>query len=361
MIDPWFIDQISIITDERAHLATKSTDHDERARMAAGQADSVSPTRSLRTSGRRARPTCERRGSRPGVRPTFKTVDTCGAEFAAETPYHYSTWEDEDEVRPSTRQKVMILGSGPNRIGQGIEFDYCCVHASFALRDAGFETIMVNCNPETVSTDYDTSDRLYFEPITFEDVANIIDAEQPMGIIVGLGGQTPLKLAGQLPAELVKGTSAASIDLAEDRERWNALCARLEIPQPAGGTAQHARRRRSASSSVSDIRCWCGLPTCSAAARWRSSTTTRPSPRTMNELSRFGTLGHRGWAFRRTTGARRSLPRRRHRSRCRCRARPHGRSVDRRGDGTRRRSRRAFGRLGVRHPAAAPVGRHDRR
>ena len=173
-----------------------------------------------------------------GVRPTFKTVDTCGAEFAAETPYHYSTWEDEDEVRPSTRQKVMILGSGPNRIGQGIEFDYCCVHASFALRDAGFETIMVNCNPETVSTDYDTSDRLYFEPITFEDVTNIIEAERPMGIIVGLGGQTPLKLAGQLPPELVKGTSAASIDLAEDRERWNALCARLEIPQPAGGTAR---------------------------------------------------------------------------------------------------------------------------
>jgi carbamoyl-phosphate synthase large subunit len=156
----------------------------------------------------------------------------------------YSTYEQpfvggvvEDEARPSDRKKVVILGGGPNRIGQGIEFDYCCCHAAFALSDAGYETIMVNCNPETVSTDYDTSDRLYFEPITYEDVTNIIEAEQPMGIIVGLGGQTPLKLAGLLPPELVKGTSAASIDLAEDRERWSALCARLEIPQPAGGTA----------------------------------------------------------------------------------------------------------------------------
>jgi carbamoyl-phosphate synthase large subunit len=171
------------------------------------------------------------------VRATFKTVDTCGAEFDADTPYHYSTYEDEDEVRPSTGDKVVILGSGPNRIGQGIEFDYCCVHASFALRDAGYETIMVNCNPETVSTDYDTSDRLYFEPLTYEDVTNVIEAEAPVGVVVSLGGQTPLKLANRLPADLIKGTSPASIDEAEDRERWNALCARLEIPQPAGGTA----------------------------------------------------------------------------------------------------------------------------
>ena len=131
----------------------------------------------------------------------------------------------------------MILGSGPNRIGQGIEFDYCCVHASFALEEAGYETIMVNCNPETVSTDYDTSDRLYFEPLTLEDVLNIIDAEDPAGIIVSLGGQTPLKLASGLPDNLVCGTSPDSIDLAEDRERWNSLCAQLEIPQPPGGTA----------------------------------------------------------------------------------------------------------------------------
>src|SRR5206468_9088685 len=137
-----------------------------------------------------------------GVRPTFKTVDTCGAEFEARTPYHYSTYEDEDEVRPGDKPRILILGSGPNRIGQGIEFDYCCVHASFALRDAGYETVMVNCNPETVSTDYDTSDRLYFEPLTREDVLNVIAAETraaggtPPKVVVSLGGQTPLKLAG---------------------------------------------------------------------------------------------------------------------------------------------------------------------
>ncbi|MFM8847613.1 MAG: carbamoyl-phosphate synthase large subunit, partial [Actinomycetota bacterium] len=178
-----------------------------------------------------------------GVIPTYKTVDTCSAEFAAETPYHYSTYEDENEVRPSDRQRVIILGSGPNRIGQGIEFDYCCVHASFALRDAGFETVMVNCNPETVSTDYDTSDRLYFEPLTKEDVLNVIAAETAAAggrspkVIVSLGGQTPLKLSGQIPTELIAGTSPASIDLAEDREKWNALCTSLSIPQPPGGTA----------------------------------------------------------------------------------------------------------------------------
>ena len=178
-----------------------------------------------------------------GVMPTYKTVDTCAAEFAAETPYHYSAWEDENEVRPSERPRVVILGSGPNRIGQGIEFDYCCVHASFALRDAGFETVMVNCNPETVSTDYDTSDRLYFEPLTREDVLNVIAAETAAAggvapkVIVSLGGQTPLKLAGLLPREIIAGTSPASIDLAEDREKWSALCHELHIPQPPGGTA----------------------------------------------------------------------------------------------------------------------------
>ena len=181
-----------------------------------------------------------------GVEITYKTVDTCAAEFEAATPYHYGTYEDTCEVAPSGRDKVIILGSGPNRIGQGIEFDYCCVHACFALGEAGFETIMVNCNPETVSTDYDTSDRLYFEPLSTEGVLNVIDAERRsaeqgggrlIGVIVSLGGQTPLKLAGILPPDLVLGTSAESIDSAEDRDRWGAMCARLEIPQPAGGTA----------------------------------------------------------------------------------------------------------------------------
>jgi carbamoyl-phosphate synthase large subunit len=239
-VDPWFLDQISRIVEERAALAVTGlagmTRAEWRRAKRLGFADAQlawlwSTTEAAVRAAREA----------AGVRPTFKTVDTCGAEFEASTPYHYSTYEDEDEVRPGDRRKVMILGSGPNRIGQGVEFDYCCVHTSFALRDAGFETVMVNCNPETVSTDYDSSDRLYFEPLTFEDTSNVIEAERAsgdlVGVIVSMGGQTPLKLSGRLPRELVLGTSPESIDLAEDRERWNALCARLEIPQPAGGTA----------------------------------------------------------------------------------------------------------------------------
>ena len=171
------------------------------------------------------------------VEPTYKMVDTCAAEFSADTPYCYSTWEDETEMVRSRRKKVMILGSGPNRIGQGIEFDYACVHASFALREAGVESIMYNCNPETVSTDYDTSDKLYFEPITLEDVMNVIAIEKPDGIIVSLGGQTPLKLANVLPQELILGTNPKDIDRAEDRKEWNKLCEKLEIPQPLGATA----------------------------------------------------------------------------------------------------------------------------
>ncbi len=169
----------------------------------------------------------------------FKDVDTCGAEFESFTPYLYSTYEQEDEAQPTDKRKIMILGSGPNRIGQGIEFDYCCCHASFALRDAGFETIMVNCNPETVSTDYDTSDRLYFEPLTFEDVMNIVDVEQPEGVIVQFGGQTPLNLAMRLHKAGVPiiGTSPDSIDLAEDRKRFGALLLELGIPQPENGMA----------------------------------------------------------------------------------------------------------------------------
>ncbi len=235
-VDPWFLDQLAMLGEERAHLLDVGFDGMTPRAWRRAKRLGFSDGQLAYLWGM---PEADVRAARiaAGVVPTYKTVDTCAAEFDAETPYHYSSYEDETEVRPSTRPKVMILGSGPNRIGQGIEFDYCCVHASFALRDAGYETIMVNCNPETVSTDYDTSDRLYFEPVTYEDVTNIIDAEEPVGVIVSLGGQTPLKLSGQLPRELVLGTSPESIDLAEDRDRWNALCARLEIPQPAGGTA----------------------------------------------------------------------------------------------------------------------------
>jgi carbamoyl-phosphate synthase large subunit len=235
-IDPWFLDQMSMITEERDELAgvgidgmsTRSWRRAKRLGFSDGQLAYLwgIPEGDVRVAREAA-----------GVMPTYKTVDTCSAEFAAQTPYHYSTYEDESEVRSSTGRKVVILGSGPNRIGQGIEFDYCCVHASFALREAGFETIMVNCNPETVSTDYDTSDRLYFEPLTQEDVLNVIAAERPEAVIVSLGGQTPLKLSGLIPAELVAGTSPDSIDAAEDRERWNVICDELRIPQPPGGTA----------------------------------------------------------------------------------------------------------------------------
>ena len=173
------------------------------------------------------------------IKPVYKRVDTCGAEFEAHTPYLYSTYEDECEAKPSNKKKIIILGGGPNRIGQGIEFDYCCVHASFALKEAGFETIMVNCNPETVSTDYDTSDRLYFEPVTFEDVLHIVEVEKPYGVIVQFGGQTPLKLATSLMNAGVPiiGTNPDNIDRAENRERFTNVIKNLKLKQPQNGTA----------------------------------------------------------------------------------------------------------------------------
>src|SRR4051794_20614925 len=241
-VDPWFLDQILSIVEERGRLEdtgfVNMTRRDWRRAKRAGFSDAQLAW--LWKVGED-----EVRATRLalGVAPTYKTVDTCGAEFEARTPYHYSTYEDETEIRPGERPRVIVLGSGPNRIGQGIEFDYCCVHASFALRDAGYETVMINCNPETVSTDYDTSDRLYFEPLTAEDVANVIAAETAAAggvapkVVVSLGGQTPLKLASLIRPELVAGTSADSIDAAEDREKWNALCDELRIPQPPGGTA----------------------------------------------------------------------------------------------------------------------------
>jgi len=175
-----------------------------------------------------------------GIEATFKLVDTCAAEFEAYTPYYYSTYEKEDEVRMNKRKKIMILGGGPNRIGQGIEFDYCCCHASFALKELGYETIMVNSNPETVSTDYDTSDKLYFEPLTFEDVMNIVDKERPDGVIVQFGGQTPLNLAKRLEDSGVHiiGTSVKSIDRAEDRDKFARLIKKLRLNQPANGFAK---------------------------------------------------------------------------------------------------------------------------
>ena len=235
-VDPWFLDQISRICTERRALETMEPQAMSRTEWRRAKRLGFSDAQlACLWSTTPGKVRAAREGA--GVLPTFKTVDTCAAEFEATTPYHYSTYEDTDEIRPARKPRVVICGSGPNRIGQGIEFDYCCVHAGQALRAVGYETVMVNCNPETVSTDYDTNDRLYFEPLTSEDVANVIAAEDPVGVIVSLGGQTPLALAGQLPPELVLGTPPASIEEAEDRERWNALCNRLGIPQPPGGTA----------------------------------------------------------------------------------------------------------------------------
>ena len=243
-IDPWFVEQLlRIITLERelAEVDLAGLDAPEWRRFK--QAGFSDPQIAVLSGHDTATVTRLRRAA--GVVTTFKTVDTCAAEFDALTPYHYSTYEDDSEVRPSSRDRVIILGSGPNRIGQGIEFDYCCVHAAQALRAMDYETVMVNCNPETVSTDYSTSDRLYFEPLTPEDVAEVISAEQAacrdgarvVGVIVSLGGQTPLKLAHSLDPGLVLGTPVAAIDTAEDREQWSQICHRIGLRQPPGDVA----------------------------------------------------------------------------------------------------------------------------
>ena len=234
-IDPWFLRNIEEIEENLASAPASERGEWLRPAKQAGFSDqrlaalwevSEEDVRGMRI--------------RLGVTPVYKRVDTCAAEFAAHTPYLYSTYEDECEARPTDRRKVMILGGGPNRIGQGIEFDYCCVHAAFALAEAGFETIMVNCNPETVSTDYDTSDRLFFEPLTLEDVLSIVELEKPEGLIVQFGGQTPLRLA--LPLEKagapILGTSPDAIDRAEDRERFDALLEKLQLKRPPGAVSR---------------------------------------------------------------------------------------------------------------------------
>jgi len=236
-IDPWFLRAMEGIVRHEETLAG-GLPRDAAAWRQAKRMG-FSDRRIAALSGRQEREARDARWA-AGVRPVFKRVDTCAAEFEAYTPYLYSTYDEEDEAAPTSRRKVMILGGGPNRIGQGIEFDYCCVHASFSLREAGFETIMVNCNPETVSTDYDTSDRLYFEPLTLEDVLEIVRVEKPEGLIVQYGGQTPLKLAVPLHELQVPilGTSPDAIDRAEDRERFAALIDKLGLKQPANGVAR---------------------------------------------------------------------------------------------------------------------------
>ena len=232
-IDPWFLVQIADLVREEAAVCEGGLAGLRPDRLRTLKRKGFSDSRLARLLGV-AEHVVRAQRLKAGIRPVFKRVDTCAAEFATDTAYLYSTYEEECEAAPTDRRKVMILGGGPNRIGQGIEFDYCCVHAAMALREAGYETIMVNCNPETVSTDFDTSDRLYFESLTFEDVMEIVDKEQPYGVIVQFGGQTPLKLARRLEAAGVNiiGTSPDSIDLAEDRERFQQLVERLALKQP---------------------------------------------------------------------------------------------------------------------------------
>jgi len=238
-IDPWFLNQIKELVVMEAQIASKgSLDRLDAQFMRSLKANGFSDRYIAQLTGSSESAVRARRKAL-GIKPVFKRVDTCGAEFEAYTPYLYSTYEQECEAGPTDRKKVIILGGGPNRIGQGIEFDYCCVHAAFALRELGIESIMVNCNPETVSTDYDTSDRLYFEPLTFEDVMSIVDVERPDGVIVQFGGQTPLNLSKDLHQAGVPiiGTSPESIEIAEDRRRFSRLVNRLGLLQPASGTA----------------------------------------------------------------------------------------------------------------------------
>jgi carbamoyl-phosphate synthase large subunit len=238
-IDPWFLDQIEELVAVEREIATAKLSKVDLATLRRWKRLGFADRRIAALLGVKEESVRSRR-HKLGLRPVYKRVDTCAAEFPTSTAYLYSTYDEENEAAPTGRDKIVVLGGGPNRIGQGIEFDYCCVHAAFALKQDGFETIMVNCNPETVSTDYDTSDRLYFEPLTFEDVMEIIDLEKPKGVIVQFGGQTPLKLARALEKAKapIIGTSPDSIDLAEDRERFQKLVDRLGLRQPPNGTAK---------------------------------------------------------------------------------------------------------------------------
>jgi carbamoyl-phosphate synthase large subunit len=227
-IDPWFLYQIKELVNLNGsstlqQLKTNGFSDEQIARL---QGNTVAQIRAKR--------------SEKGIVPVYKVVDTCAAEFVAKTPYCYSTYDEENEIEPLSGKKVMILGGGPNRIGQGIEFDYCCVQAVFGLQDLGYKTIMVNCNPETVSTDFDLVDRLYFEPVTYEDVLNIVEFEQPDGVLVQFGGQTPLKIANALAAAGVPimGTSPKDIDLAEDREKFGRILGKLNVACPQYGTGR---------------------------------------------------------------------------------------------------------------------------
>ena len=273
-IDPWFVDQIAEVVEEASAVHGRALSSLAASDVWQAKRAGLSDFRlALLTGATEA--AVRRHRDAVGIAPVFKTVDTCAGEFPAHTPYHYSTYEEETEVEPASRPRIVILGAGPNRIGQGIEFDYACVHAAYALEEAGFESVMVNSNPETVSTDYDTSSRLYFEPLSPEDVLAVCRAERPAGVIAQLGGQTPLRLAGVLAEEgfPVLGTSPEAIDRAEDRGKFARVLAELEIDAPPHGEARTIEEARAVARRV-------GYPvvvrprTSSAGVRWRSCTTT---------------------------------------------------------------------------------------
>jgi carbamoyl-phosphate synthase large subunit len=250
-IDPWFLVQIQDLVETENKLKAVDLEELDHRRIFALKRKGFSDARLAVLLGvTEAQVRAHRHGL--GVRPVYKRVDTCAAEFASATAYMYSTYEEECEAAPSARDKILVLGGGPNRIGQGIEFDYCCVHAALAMREDGYEAIMVNCNPETVSTDYDTSDRLYFEPVTLEDVLEIVDLEQPKGVIVQFGGQTPLKLARALEAQGVPiiGTTPDAIDRAEDRERFQQMIRKLDLRQPDNTTVRSVDAAIEAASKI---------------------------------------------------------------------------------------------------------------
>src|SRR2546421_4420962 len=250
-IDPWFLDQIRQIVELEMELDDQKLDDIDSPTLRELKRKGFSDRRLAYLFNTNEKAVRDKR-HKLGIRPVFKRVDTCAAEFATRTAYLYSTYEEEDEAQPTSRKKIMVLGGGPNRIGQGIEFDYCCVHAALALREDGYETIMVNCNPETVSTDYDTSDRLYFEPLTLEDVLEIVHIEKPLGVIVQYGGQTPLKLARDLEKNGVPiiGTTPDMIDMAEDRERFQQMLHRLKLRQPPNRTARTEAEALAAATAI---------------------------------------------------------------------------------------------------------------
>ena len=354
-IDPWFVDQIALIVEVGAEVRDAPTLTPELLRKAKRHGLSDRQIAALRPelAGEDGVRTLRHR---LGIRPVFKTVDTCAAEFAATTPYHYSSYDEETEVAPQhEREKVIILGSGPNRIGQGIEFDYSCVHAVMALRAAGYETVMVNCNPETVSTDYDTADRLYFEPLTFEDVLEVVHAEQSSGPVAGvictLGGQTPLGLAQRLKdaGVPVLGTQPEAIDLAEHRGAFGRVLAEAGLPAPKHGTATSFAEAKAVADSI-------GYPVLvrpSYVLGGRGMEIVYDEAHLSDYISRATeiTADH--------PGAGRPLPRRRGRDRRRRALRRH-RPLPRRRDGAHRGGRHPLRRLGVRAAADHPRAERHR-